>query len=269
MVKTFWATALTLPLFLGAAGAGAETALRLAFIGAEADSAYNGVLQGVKEANLQGRFLGWNYSLSRFAAADLEGLDPSPFMAFIVASGAETLRQAGRRFSGRAVLNVGAGDDALRQACSQNLLHVIPSDRMLEDAKGQWRQKSPGAEIMASGWHPDFVKFAARDLNKRFRKAFSQPMDQRAWAGWAAVKMISDSIVRKNLSDPAALLRHLKTDLSFDGQKGLDLNFRDTGQLRQLVLIASAAGELLGEAPVRGVARPDDVDSLGRPSCKP
>ena len=269
MVKTFLATALTLPLFLGAAGAGAETALRLAFIGAEADSAYNGVLQGVKEANLQGRFLGWNYSLSRFAAADLEGLDPSPFMAFIVASGAETLRQAGRRFPGRAVLNVGAGDDALRQACNQNLLHVIPSDRMLEDAKGQWRQKSPGAEIMASGWHPDFVKFAARDLNKRFRKAFSQPMDQRAWAGWAAVKMISDSIVRKNLRDPAALLRHLKTDLSFDGQKGLDLNFRDTGQLRQLILIASAAGELLGEAPVRGVARPGDVDSLGRPSCKP
>ncbi|MCY4281483.1 MAG: hypothetical protein OXE03_00980, partial [Gammaproteobacteria bacterium] len=65
-----------------------------------------------------------------------------------------------------------------------------------------------------------------------------------------------------------AMLEFLKGDLGFDGQKGLGLDFRNTGQLRQLLLISDADGKLLGEAPVRGVVEPDDMDSLGLASCR-
>ncbi len=248
-------------------GAAAAVEIRFAFIGATAGGAYSGAVQGVQEANLQGRFLGQSYSLQVFSPADLATLDPAAFNAALAATDAATVRRIGRRFAGRPVFNLSAHDDSLRENCADNLLHVIPSARMLGDAAAQWRRKNPEAAATAAGWHPDFVKFAARDLNKRYKKNHGVPMDQYAWAGWAAVKMSSDSIARKDLHDPAALLQHLKTDLSFDGQKGLDLSFRDTGQLRQILLLVSDGGELLGEAPVRGVAPADAVDSLGRASC--
>ncbi|MDY6982158.1 MAG: hypothetical protein SV422_03630, partial [Pseudomonadota bacterium] len=57
--------------------------------------------------------------------------------------------------------------------------------------------------------------------------------------------------------------------LVFDGQKGLNQTFRNNGQLRQPLLLVDANGELLGEAPVRGVANVDDLDSLGLPGCAP
>ena len=256
-------------IFLGCATAGAaeKTEISFAFIGATDSAAYDGVAQGIHEANLQGRFLGQNYTLHEFSADNMDAIDPGMFIALIVATNADDLRQAGNRFPDHAVFNVAVHDDAPREACSPNLLHVIPSSKMLADAEAQWLQKSPGAGISVSGWHPDFVKFAARDLNKRFKKRFSKSMGQYAWAGWAAVKMTSDSVARESLTEPAAMLDYLKTGLSFDGQKGLDMDFRDTGQLRQLLLVAGPGGELLGEAPVRGVVAPDDVDSLGLASC--
>ncbi len=267
-MKTIILTVTTF-IFLGCLTTGAmeKTEISFAYIGAEDSSAYDGVAQGIHEANLQGRFLGQNYSLHEFSGDNMDAIDPAGFIAIIVATNADDLQQAGDLFKDHAILNVVVHDDELRGQCTANLLHVIPSDRMLADAKAQWLQKSPGDEITVSGWHPDFVKFAARDLNKRFKKKFSEPMDQYAWAGWAAVKMTSDSVARKNLTDPAELLHHLKTGLSFDGQKGLDMDFRDTGQLRQLLLVVTLDGELAGEAPVRGVVAPDDVDSLGLASC--
>ena len=261
---------ITALLFLASATAGAAdiTEVSFAFIGAADSSAHTGVAQGIHEANLQGQFLGQNYSLEEFSGDGIDAIGPDRFIAIIVATDADDLAQAGARFKDHAVFNVSVHDDALREACAPNLLHVIPSARMLADAEAQWLQKNPDAEITTSGWHPDFVKFAARDLNKRYRKRFSRPMDQYAWAGWAAVKMASDSVARQNITEPGAMLEFLKTGLAFDGQKGLDMNFRDTGQLRQLVLIIGPERELLGEAPVRGVVATDDVDSLGLSSCK-
>ena len=257
-------------IFLGCITAGAAdiTEISFAFIGDTDSGAHTGVAQGIHEANLQGQFLGQNYSLEEFSGDDIDAIDPDKFIAIIVATDANNLMQAGARFKDHAVFNVSVHDDALREACAPNLLHVIPSAGMLADARAQWLQKNPDADINVSGWHPQFMKFAARDLNKRYKKRASRPMDQYAWAGWAAVKMASDSVARQNITEPGGMLEFLKTGLAFDGQKGLDMDFRDTGQLRQLVLITGPEGELLGEAPVRGVVAPDDVDSLGLASCK-
>ena len=268
MMKTVISKAVIfISLTCSGAGAAEMTEISFAFIGDADGSAHTGVAQGVHEANLQGQFLGQNYTLEEFNGDDIDSIDPDRFIAIIVATDADDLEQAGARFKNHAIFNVSVHDDALREACAPNLLHVIPSARMLADAKAQWLQKNPDADVTVSGWHPDFVKFAARDLNKRYKKRFSQPMDQYAWAGWAAVKMASDSVARQNLTEPGALLAFLKTGLAFDGQKGLDMDFRDTGQLRQLLLLVGPEGELSGEAPVRGVTAPDDVDSLGLASC--
>ena len=135
---------------------------------------------------------------------------------------------------------------------------------MKQDAIAQWQQKHPGTPVIARAWHKDFVKFAARDLNKRFRKAFHKSMDDYAWAGWAAIRMAADSVAREGVTEPLALLHYLKTNLAFDGQKGLNLNFRETGQLRQPLLLVQD-NKLIGEAPVRGVS--SDIDSLGTVEC--
>ena len=92
-------------------------------------------------------------------------------------------------------------------------------------------------------------------------------MDDRAWAGWAALKMLADSVARIQNAEPAKLLDYLKTKLVFDGQKGVTMKFRATGQLSQILLIIEN-GKPVGEAPVKGVVDPLDLDSLGAVECQ-
>lgn len=239
-----------------------------AFISDSNSSALSGAEQGISEANLQGQFLGKKYTLEKFSTADLDKIQTNRYVAILTALPAKQLLSVSSAINTHAVFNLTAKDNDLRQSCSPNLLHTIGSSKMYEDAKQQWLQKKPDAKITVSGWHPDFVKFAARDLNKRYKKAFSQAMDEQAWSGWAAVKMTSDLIARGIDTKPASILNILKTELAFDGQKGINMNFRPNGQLRQILLIADDSGKLLGEAPVRGVVDPGDLDSLGHVNCQ-
>ena len=187
-------------------------------------------------------------------------------VAIIVVGNSEMVTSVSSKFPDTAVLNVAAEDDELRQHCSTNQLHIIPSQQMKADALAQWLEKEPDSKAVAQAWHPKFVKFAARDLNKRYKKAHGIPMDDNAWAGWAAVKMVSDTVARENITERAAILDYLKTQLAFDGQKGLNMSFRKTGQLRQPILIVDG-DKILTEAPVRGVAKPPTVESLGLLDC--
>ena len=226
------------------------------FVGAEG-SALLGARQGVSEARLQGRFLGQDYRLVQFP--DATALPrPIPAVAIVANLPAAALLQLARAHSGIPVFNVGADDDELRMACQPNLLHVLPSRRMKVDALAQWQQRHPHSGARAQAWHHGFKKFAARDLNKRFRKAFNTAMDDMAWAGWAAVKMSSDLAARGQAADAGKLLERLRTGITFDGQKGDAMDFRANGQLRQLVLLVED-DRPVGEAPVRG----QGLDSLG------
>ena len=241
--------------------------VRLAYVGSTDGSAWLGVKQGEHEANIQGRFLDQNYVVE---AMTLEALTQSqaPIAAVVAAGDESMLRSVSEAMPNVAVFNVTAGDDALRQGCTTNLLHVPPSDAMRSDAVAQWLQKNPEADVEAWAWHPKFVKYAARDLNKRFLKVQGSPMDDDGWAGWAAVRIVAVSVIMTQGTEPSALLAFMKSELGFDGQKGVPHTFRDTGQLRQRLLIVEG-GELAGEAPVRGVADTTDLDSLGVPSCQP
>ena len=248
--------------------AGAETqTLRFAYLGDTGQTAFDGAQQGLAEANLQGSFLGQNYALDAFKPDTIEHLDLSRYVALVAAvDDKDYLLKLSKIAGDMPVFNVASSDDSLRQACLPNLLHVIPSHRMLQDAESQWQRKQPGSHAVARAWHPDYLKFAARDLNKRFSKAFHKDMDDYAWAGWAAVKMTADVIAREPGITPARLLSYIKTELLFDGQKGIDMKFRETNQLIQPLLLIEK-GKILGEAPVRGVVDPDDFSSLGLLHC--
>ncbi len=238
----------------------------LAYVGEEDHTALLGVQQGLYEANLQGQFLGQNYQLDIISPANALNSDYSKYIAVLTAVDINTFSKISDQLADIAVFNLSLEDDILRTACLPNALHTIPSSSMKADAVAQWHQKKPDSNVTAQAWHGDFVKFAARDLNKRFKKKQGQTMDDYAWAGWAAVKMTSDSVARENISDAKHMLTHLKMDLSFDGQKGSNMNFRETGQLRQLMILVED-GKIVAEAPVRGVAKPPTLDSLGLLSC--
>ena len=245
--------------------------VRLLYVGPAESSAVKGALQGLKEANVLGRFTGHGYQLTQVGDTEklesrMTSLQPA---AVLAALDSGKLTKLSDRFAdaGLAVFNLTVGDDILRRQCRPNLLHTGPSDRMRADAISQWRKRSDSADVEALAWHRDFKKFAGRELNNRFRRTHGTAMDDGAWAGWAAVKMIAEAVARTRSTSPGDILVFLKDEMEFDGQKGVPHTFRNTGQLRQPLLIVEN-GELAGEAPVRGVVDTDDLDSLGLASCK-
>ncbi len=242
--------------------------VKIAYVGPDLhqSSSGRGALQGLEEAKLQGGFLGIRYSLDAAEATDLATLRGADA---ILVSGTPARVQAVAESvaeQGVPVFNVAARQDWLREACAPHLLHTMPSDAMAAAGVAQWNQNHDSATVVAQAWHPDFVKFAARDLNKRFAETWDVPMDDEAWAGWAAVRIIADAAANLPEASLSERLAYIREEMEFDGQKGAYMTFRATGQLRQPLLIV-ADGDLAGEAPVRGVAASDDLDSLAPLAC--
>ena len=242
-----------------AAGTAAE--FELAYSGPESSSALSGLRLGIDESNVQGEFLG--VKLTLHVAAD-EAVPAGAIAVFADRPGG--IGAIAARAPGKAVFNLSDDADSLRADCLPNALHVIPSSRMKADAVDQWRRGNPGATVSAAAWHSGAVKFAGRDLNKRFTARFGTAMDSQAWAGWFAARAVGDTLMRASGSDAAALLRLLKEADALDGQKGDPHSFRASGQLRQPLVLVGPSGELLGEAPVRGAT--GGLDSLGTSPCE-
>jgi hypothetical protein len=240
--------------------------VNFAYVGEVDHSALPGARQGLEESNLQGQFLNQKYNLDIVSAKDSQTHDFSAYIAVFTTVDADTFKNLATKLPDTPVFNLSLNDDVLRTACFNNALHIIPSDRMVADAIAQWQQKEPDSKASAQAWHPDFVKFAARDLNKRFTITHNTAMNDYSWAGWVAVKMTADSVARTQITEPAKMLNYLKTDLAFDGQKGDTMNFRETGQLRQPLLLVED-DKIVAEAPVRGIAKPPTLDSLGTLDC--
>ena len=243
------------------ASAGSSADFELAYTGGPDSAALHGLKLGIDESNLQGEFLGVKLALTEVAGenvpagaiavfADMPGSIPE------IASGA----------AGRAVFNLSDSSDELRFGCIANALHVIPSAKMKADAVAQWLANHPGSKVSAAAWHGKAVKFAARDLNRRYMELFGTPMDELAWSGWFAARAVGDTLMRDPSSDAGALLGALKEADGLDGQKGDPHSFRASGQLRQPLVLVDPSGDLLGEAPVRGA--PGGLDSLGASPCE-
>lgn len=239
--------------------------IQLDYIGPTEGTVWLGLQQGLSEANLQGEFLGQKYTLKPVSLEELA--KQMSLTAVLLATDADTVLKVAQmaQFKHVPVININSDNDNLRSACLPNLLNITASNKMKQDASQQWLDKHPDSKVVAQGWHKDFKKFAASQLNNRFTKAAGVIMDDDAWAGWATVKLLSDTVARMQSADSAAMLDYLKNDLIFDAQKGAGSTFRDTGQLRQLVLLIED-NKIVAEAPLRGVK--GGLDSLGLISCK-
>ena len=225
-----------------------------------------GAKQGIDESNLQGKFLNQKYNMDQVSYNKIDGYDFSKYIAVLTSLNSKDLKSLAKKLKNTPIFNLTDGSDEMRTACFENILHIVPSNKMKSDALAQLEFKSPDSNATAQAWHHSFVKFAARDLNKRFKKNHKTEMNDYSWAGWAAVKMTSDTVARTQITNPSEMLSYLKNKLSFDGQKGSDMNFRITGQLRQLMLLVEN-DKIITEAPIRGVAKPPTLDSLGTLDC--
>ncbi len=227
------------------------------------------IAAGIDEAERQAKFLGIEYQF--VIARPGEAAEHDDAVAAIVAgTRAQVLSAAKALAKARTpVLNVSSADDRLRRQCRANLFHIAPSKKMLDDAAAQWRKANPDADgVVARAWHEDFVKFSARELNRRWKETTGRPMSDADWAIWAAFKLISDAVANNPDASNEELLAYLREEAEFDAVKGVYATFRATGQLRQPLLVV-VDGKLAGEAPVRGVAASDDLDTLGLQSCQP
>ncbi len=243
-----------------AAGPCVAAEFTLAYVGPSEGATVNGLRLGVDESNLQGEFLGVKLTLAPSREDGAEGA------IAVLADAPGKVREIANRAGPRPVFNLTDTSDALRSACLPNVLHVIPSDAMLADAVGQWSRANPDRPATAAAWHHKAVKFAARDLNRRFLARFGTPMDGQAWAGWFAARAVGDTLMREPGAGPRELLAALKRADGLDGQKGDPHSFRASGQLRQGLVFVSPDDDLLGEAPVRGA--PGGLDSLGNSPCE-
>jgi hypothetical protein len=218
------------------------------------------------EANLQGEFLGQKYSVEVIRVDELSSIEsPVAILLNLPSEQILTIAQS-EQFKSIPVFNLSSDADSLRKACQPNLLNLPASQQMKQDALAQWQKQHPDTQVTARGWHESFTKFAAAQLNKRFKKSHGVVMDEDAWAGWAALKLLSDTVARTQSTDPATLLDFMEHKLAFDAQKGDGATFRDTGQLRQIVLLVDENNKIVAEAPLRGVK--GGLDSLGLVSCK-
>jgi ABC-type branched-subunit amino acid transport system substrate-binding protein len=248
----------------------AKESVSLLFVGGDGD-AYRGFVQALAEANRQGRFLGFEFTHRRIAIdgkAAPPGDGAEKVAALFTAVSPETFIAMARTHAGLPVFNLTSRDDALRELCLPNAFHAPPSERMLADAVAQWREAgNTDGDVSARVWDTGFRRYAAAQLSGRFEQGQGRAMTDEAYAGWAATKLYAEAVMSQKSADAATMLEALHADTAFDGQKGVSMQFRDSGQLNQMILLVQD-GKVVGEAPVRGLHQAYELETLGFTGCK-
>jgi hypothetical protein len=99
-------------------------------------------------------------------------------------------------------------------------------------------------DLRVADWHSGLMKFGAEELNVRFLRRFGQPMDERSWHGWVAVKCAVELALRYPGGDPKERIG----DLRLDGHKGMMLSFDPQDRhLIQPVYVVDAQGKLVDQ----------------------
>jgi ABC transporter substrate binding protein (PQQ-dependent alcohol dehydrogenase system) len=118
------------------------------------------------------------------------------------------------------------------------------------------------AGMVALAWHPQFERYGALQLSKRFFKIAKRSMTSQDWAAWVATKSIVTwaSQVPGPSSPSVAQLQ----SLPLDGYKGVSLQYRSWDrQLRQPILLTDGQG-ILDTAPQAGIMHAKNaLDTLG------
>jgi ABC transporter substrate binding protein (PQQ-dependent alcohol dehydrogenase system) len=117
------------------------------------------------------------------------------------------------------------------------------------------------AGIVALAWHPQFERYGAPQLSKRFFKLAKRSMAPQDWAAWVATKSIATWASQATASSPT--VAQLQA-LAVDGYKGVSLQYRSWDrQLRQPLLLTDGQG-IVDTAPQAGIMHPKNaLDTLG------
>jgi len=183
--------------------------------------------------------------------------------------------------------NVATREMPERSACRRNSFHVEASDLMYSNAAKRFaaariapsRPSSAPSSVVL--WDSHLQRFGASQLNDRYAAAAKREMDGAAWAGWAAIKIASETVLRARSTDAAKMIAYLEAPTTeFDGHKGWPLSFRVADhQLRQpLYIVVPSPGRSAAAAPrvidipdLRAVSRTGSdrtsVDALDRLSA--
>ncbi|HVL66499.1 MAG TPA: hypothetical protein VM364_04465 [Vicinamibacterales bacterium] len=93
-------------------------------------------------------------------------------------------------------------------------------------------------------WHATLDRYGASELNDRYTRQYGEGMTGDAWAGWAAVKALVESALRRlENDDPCAALGRLR----FDGHKGRALTFDPDTRILSQPLYIVRNGRVTGE----------------------
>jgi hypothetical protein len=120
---------------------------------------------------------------------------------------------------------------------------------------GRGGPAAPGFRVLPEcgglrAWAGGLEKFGAAQLNARYSAATNRTMDEDAWAGWMAVKIMLESTLRAGARPLTEYLRNERT--FFDGHKGVPLRF-DAARVLQQPLYDVRAGR---SAEVKWEERP-------------
>ncbi len=122
------------------------------------------------------------------------------------------------------------------------------------------------AGLVALAWGPNFERFGAPQLARRFQRAAQRPMTDTDWAAYVAAKAVLQAALEAPANPtPAQIMAALvRPDFALDGFKGVRLSFRAWDrQLRQPLLLGDGLG-VIATAPVEGVMHPKNaLDTLG------
>jgi ABC transporter substrate binding protein (PQQ-dependent alcohol dehydrogenase system) len=118
--------------------------------------------------------------------------------------------------------------------------------------------------LFALAWAPNFERFGAPQLARRFQRGAGRPMTGHDWSAWIATKAIMQAAMEKAITPAAQLKTFSQPGFTLDGFKGVRLAFRAWDrQLRQPLLLTDGQG-VITLAPAEGILHPTNVlDTLG------
>ncbi|MGN6582753.1 MAG: ABC transporter substrate-binding protein [Rhizobiaceae bacterium] len=122
------------------------------------------------------------------------------------------------------------------------------------------------AGLTPLAWHWAWYENGAPQLQHRFEKLASpRRMNAGTWAAWAAVKTVTQSVMRAGAGGFSKVEQFMLGDkINIDGAKGKPMSFRPWDhQLRQPILLATADA-VIAEAPLpQYLHQTNDLDTLG------
>jgi ABC-type branched-subunit amino acid transport system substrate-binding protein len=264
-----------------ARGASLHRELRVGLVLAPGDAALRGARLGGREAERTAALLGGSVTVHEaLAAAGTSGLAARQLIArhrvhaIVGGSTAADAEALAAMAAGSETLfmNVGVARETLRNACGPLVFHIAPGSGMRAAAA---RAAGAPPDARAVSWHPALERFGAAQVSDRYNAAFGEPMAERAWEGWIAMKIIFDATQRAADTGARELAAYLVSRRAvFDGHKGMQLSFHpSTHQLRQPLYIVRG-DEVIAEVPVlRGAADVphaellDSLDPGGGDAC--